>query len=88
MAASAKSILFGDFSYYVIRDAMDVRCSASRTAPTPSSARSASSPGCATGGNLIDVGGAVKLFVNATHGTGTPIAATAILGHPLSGPVA
>jgi tryptophan synthase beta subunit len=25
---------------------------------------------------------------SGTHGTGTPIAATAILGHPLSGPVA
>jgi HK97 family phage major capsid protein len=48
MAANAKSILYGDFSYYTIRDALDVQMFRfTDSAFTPSSARSASSPSCA-----------------------------------------
>ena len=65
MAAAAKSIAFGDFSYYYIRDAMDI----SMFRFTDSAYTKLGQVGflgwMRSGGNFIDVGGAVKLFINA-----------------------
>ena len=65
MAASAKSILFGDFSYYVIRDSMDVTMFRFTDSAYAKLGQVGFLAWMRTGGNLIDVGGAVKLFVNA-----------------------
>lgn len=65
MAASAKSILFGDFSYYTIRDAMDVSMFRFTDSAYTKLGQVGFLAWMRTGGNLIDVGGAVKLFVNA-----------------------
>jgi HK97 family phage major capsid protein len=65
MAASAKSILFGDFSYYVIRDAMDIQMFRFTDSAYTKLGQVGFLAWMRTGGNLIDVGGAVKLFVNA-----------------------
>ncbi len=65
MAASAKSILFGDFSFYTIRDAMDVLI---RRFDDSAFALKGQVGFCAwmrSGGNLIDIGGAVKAYQNA-----------------------
>lgn len=65
MAAGAKSILFGDFNRYTIRDAMAVSL---RRFDDSAFALKGQVGFCAwlrTGGNLLDVGGAVKAFVNA-----------------------
>lgn len=65
MGASAKSIAFGDFSFYNIRDVMEV----TQFRFTDSAYAKLGQVGflawMRTGGNLIDVGGAVKLLVNA-----------------------
>jgi hypothetical protein len=47
MAANAKSILYGDFSYYTIRDALDVQMFRFIDSAYASRGRSASSPSCA-----------------------------------------
>lgn len=65
MAASAKSILFGDFSFYKIRDAMDVTLFRFDDSPYASKGQVGFLGWLRSGGNLIDVGGAVKTFVNA-----------------------
>ena len=65
MAASAKSILYGDFSYYVIRDSMDVTMFRFTDSAYTKLGQVGFLAWMRTGGNLIDVGGAVKLFVNA-----------------------
>ena len=65
MAASAKSILFGDFSYYTIRDAMDVSMFRFTDSAYTKLGQVGFLAWMRTGGNLIDVGGAVKRFVNA-----------------------
>lgn len=65
MAASAKSILFGDFSYYVIRDVLG----GSMHRFTDSAYAKKGQVGflmfARHGGNFTDVGGAVKYYQNA-----------------------
>lgn len=65
MAASAKSILFGDFSFYIIRDALQM----SMFRFTDSAYAKLGQVGflmwARCGGNLVDVGGAVKYYQNA-----------------------
>jgi len=65
MAASAKSIIFGDLSFYVIRDAMDIQMFRFTDSAYAKLGQVGFLAWMRTGGNLIDVGGAVKLFVNA-----------------------
>lgn len=65
MAASARSILFGDFSYYYIRDVMAVEMFRFTDSAYTKKGQVGFLAWMRTGGNLIDVGGAVKAFVNA-----------------------
>lgn len=65
MAASAKSIAFGDFSFYNIRDVMDVTMFRFTDSAYAKLGQVGFLAWMRTGGNLIDVGGAVKLLVNA-----------------------
>jgi len=65
MAASAKSIAFGDFSYYKIRDVMDVQMFRFTDSAYTKLGQVGFLAWMRSAGNLIDVGGAVKLFVNA-----------------------
>lgn len=65
MAANAKSIAFGDFSYYYIRDSMEVSMFRFADSAYAKLGQVGFLAWMRTGGNLIDSGGAVKLFVNA-----------------------
>jgi HK97 family phage major capsid protein len=65
MAASARSVLFGDFRYYTIRDVMSVEMFRFADSPYISKGQIGFLAWMRSGGNLIDVGGAVKAFVNA-----------------------
>lgn len=65
MAASAKSIAFGDFSYYNIRDVMEMQMFRFTDSAYAKLGQVGFLAWIRTGGNLIDVGGAVKLLVNA-----------------------
>lgn len=65
MAASARSIAYGDFSYYNIRDVMDVTMFRFTDSAYSQLGQVGFLAWMRTGGNLIDVGGAVKVFVNA-----------------------
>ena len=65
MAASAKSIAFGDFSFYYIRDVMAVEMFRFTDSAFTKKGQVGFLAWMRSGGNLIDVGGAVKLFVNA-----------------------
>lgn len=65
MAASAKSIAFGDFTYYKIRDVMDIQMFRFNDSAYTKLGQVGFLAWMRSGGNLIDVGGAVKLFVNA-----------------------
>ncbi|MGQ3041106.1 MAG: phage major capsid protein [Brevundimonas sp.] len=65
MAASAKSILYGDFSHYVIRDVMDVTLQRYTDSAYAKKGQVGFLAWLRSGGNLVDVGGAVKVFVNA-----------------------
>jgi len=65
MAANAKSVAFGDFSYYKIRDVMDVTMFRFTDSAYTKLGQVGFLAWMRSGGNLIDVGGAVKLFVNA-----------------------
>ncbi len=65
MAASAKSIAYGDFSYYKIRDVMDVTMFRFTDSAFTKLGQVGFLAWMRSGGNLVDVGGAVKLFVNA-----------------------
>lgn len=64
MAASAKSILFGDFSFYIVRDALQM----SMFRFTDSAYAKLGQVGflmwARSGGNLVDVGGALKYYQN------------------------
>lgn len=65
MAAGAKSVLFGNFDAYTIRDALDVII---RRFDDSAFALKGQVGFCAwlrSGGNLLDVGGAVKVLKNA-----------------------
>jgi HK97 family phage major capsid protein len=65
MAASAKSIAYGDFSFYTIRDVMDVTMFRFTDSAYTKLGQVGFLAWLRSGGNLVDVGGAVKLFVNA-----------------------
>ena len=65
MAASAKSIAFGDLSFYKIRDVMDISMFRFTDSAYTKLGQVGFLAWMRTGGNLVDVGGAVKLFVNA-----------------------
>jgi HK97 family phage major capsid protein len=65
MAASARSILFGDFSTYYIRDVMAVEMFRFTDSAFTKKGQVGFLAWMRSGGNLIDVGGAVKTFVNA-----------------------
>lgn len=65
MAASAKSVAFGDFSYYKIRDVMDVQMFRFTDSAYTKLGQVGFLAWMRSAGNFIDVGGAVKLFVNA-----------------------
>lgn len=65
MAANAKSILFGDFSEYVIRDAMDVTMFRFTDSAYTKLGQVGFLAWMRTGGALVDVGGAVKYYANS-----------------------
>ena len=65
MAANAKSIAFGDFDYYIIRDVMAIEMFRFTDSAYTKLGQVGFLAWMRAGGNLIDVGGAVKLFVNA-----------------------
>lgn len=65
MAASAKSMLFGDFSYYKIRDVMQMEMFRFTDSAYTKKGQVGFLAWMRSGGNLVDVGGAVKLFINA-----------------------
>ena len=65
MAANAKSILCGDFSYYIIRDVMAMNLFRFTDSFYASKGQVGFLAWMRSGGNLIDVGGAVKAFQNS-----------------------
>lgn len=65
MAANAKSIAFGDFDHYKIRDVMAVEMFRFTDSAYTKKGQVGFLAWMRSGGNLIDVGGAVKTFVNA-----------------------
>lgn len=65
MAANAKSIAFGDLSYYKIRDVMDVTMFRFTDSAYAKKGQVGFLAWMRSGGNLIDVGGAVKIFQNS-----------------------
>lgn len=65
MAASAKSIVFGDLSFYNIRDVMEMSMFRFTDSAYAKLGQVGFLAWMRTGGNLIDVGGAVKTFINA-----------------------
>lgn len=65
MAANAKSIAFGDFSKYLIRDVMDVTLFRMTDSAYTLKGQVGFVAFCRSGGNLIDVGGAVKTYANS-----------------------
>jgi HK97 family phage major capsid protein len=65
MAANAKSIAYGDFNYYKIRDVMAVEMFRFTDSAYTKKGQVGFLAWMRSGGNLIDVGGAVKVFVNA-----------------------
>lgn len=65
MAANAKSIAYGDFSFYTIRDVMDVSMFRFTDSAYTKNGQVGFLAWLRSGGNFVDVGGAVKLFINA-----------------------
>lgn len=65
MAANAKSILFGDFSKYVIRDVMGVTMFRFDDSAYIKLGQIAFLAWARSGGNFVDVGGAVKHYANS-----------------------
>ncbi|WP_025917678.1 phage major capsid protein [Herminiimonas sp. CN] len=65
MAANAKSILFGDFSYYKIRDVMAMNLFRFTDSVYASKGQVGFLAWMRSGGNWIDVGGAVKAYQNS-----------------------
>ena len=66
MAANAKSILFGDFSLYKIRDVMAMNLFRFTDSVYASKGQVGFLAWMRSGGNFIDVGGAVKAYQNAS----------------------
>lgn len=65
MAADARSILFGNFEPYHIRDVMAIQMFRFTDSAYTKKGQVGFLGWMRSGGNLIDVGGAVKVFVNA-----------------------
>jgi HK97 family phage major capsid protein len=65
MAAGARSILYGDFSHYVIRDVLAVDMLRFTDSAYAKKGQVGFLAFMRSGGNLVDVGGAVKVFINA-----------------------
>ncbi len=65
MGANAKSILFGDFSRYLIREVMDLTLFRMADSNFIRNGRIGFVAFNRLGGNLIDVGGAVKAYQNS-----------------------
>lgn len=65
MAASAKSILFGDFSFYTIRDTMDMQIFRFTDSAFMTKGQIGFLAFLRSGGTFTDVGGAVKAYANA-----------------------
>ncbi|MFC5423036.1 phage major capsid protein [Bosea eneae] len=65
MAASARSIAFGDFKHYAIRDVMAVEMFRFTDSAYTKKGQVGFLAWMRSGGNLLDVGGAVKVFINA-----------------------
>jgi HK97 family phage major capsid protein len=65
MGISARSILFGDFSHYYIRDVMAVEMFRFTDSAFTKKGQVGFLAWMRSGGNLIDVGGAVRVFINA-----------------------
>ncbi|AGW94605.1 gp36 major capsid [Ralstonia pickettii DTP0602] len=65
MAANAKSVLFGDFSKYLVRDVMDVTLFRMTDSAFTLKGQVGFVAFCRSGANLIDVGGSVKYYANS-----------------------
>lgn len=65
MAASAKSILFGDFGKYLVRDVMDVTLFRMTDSAYTLKGQVGFVAFCRSGANMVDVGGAIKYYQNA-----------------------
>lgn len=65
MAANAKSILFGDFKKYIIRDVMDLTLFRMTDSAFTLSGQVGFVAFMRSGGNLVDAGGAVKYYQNS-----------------------
>lgn len=65
MAASAKSILFGDFSKYLVRDVMDVTLFRMTDSAFTLKGQVGFVAFCRSGANMVDNGGAIKHFANS-----------------------
>ena len=65
MAANAKSILYGDFNKYLIRDVMDVTLFRMTDSAYTLKGQVGFVAFCRSGGNLLDRGGAVKAYQNS-----------------------
>lgn len=65
MAANARSIAYGDFSHYKIRDVMQVTLFRFSDSAYAKKGQVGFLAWMRSGGGLVDVGGAVKVFINA-----------------------
>ena len=65
MAANAKSILFGDFTFYKIRDAMDIQMFRFDDSAYIKLGQIGFLAWMRSGGNYVDVGGGVKYYQNS-----------------------
>ena len=65
MAAGNKSVLFGDFSRYIIRDVMQVALFRMADSAFTRKGQVGFLAFMRSGGRLMDVGGAVKAYQNA-----------------------
>lgn len=65
MAASAKSILFGDFSKYLVRDVMDVTLFRMTDSAFTLKGQVGFVAFCRSGANMVDNGGAIKHYANS-----------------------
>lgn len=65
MGASAKSILFGDFSKYLIRDVMDTTLFRMTDSAYTLRGQVGFVAFCRSGANMVDVGGAIKYYQNS-----------------------
>ena len=65
MAANAKSILFGDFSKYLIRDVMDVTLFRMTDSKYTEKGQVGFLAFCRSGANMVDIGGAIKAYQNS-----------------------